>query len=148
MIKIGFTGTKEGMKAEQLQVLEKVLLNMRKASDFLEFHHGDCKGSDFQSHSLAFNLGFKIVVHPPKNPKDRAFCKGHEIRGEKDYLVRNHDIVDECDYLIVVPKSRKEELRSGTWATYRYAKKRNKNCTIIFPKEGEDGIRESKEINT
>jgi hypothetical protein len=135
MIKIGFTGTKKGMKLEQLKVLEDVLTKLRSSYDFLEFHHGDCKGSDAQAHDLAMNLGFKVVIHPPKNPKTRAFCKGHEIREEKDYSVRDHDIVDECDEMIVVPKLRKEELRSGTWATYRYAKKRGKSCSIIFPKE-------------
>ena len=135
MIKIGFTGTKQGMKLEQLKVLEDVLTKLRSSSDFLEFHHGDCKGSDAQAHDLAMSLGFKIVIHPPKNSKRRAFCKGHELRPEKEYLVRDHDIVDECEHLIVVPKSRKEELRSGTWATYRYCKKLNKSCSIIFPKE-------------
>jgi hypothetical protein len=135
VFKIGFTGTKQGMKSEQLEALEKLLAILRNRSDFLEFHHGDCKGADAQAHILAMNLGFKIVIHPPKNPKTRAFCKGHEIREEKEYSVRDHDIVDECDQLIVVPKLRKEELRSGTWATYRYAKKRNKSCTVIFPKE-------------
>jgi len=135
MIKIGFTGTKEGMKLEQLEVLEKVLMSLQNTSDFLEFHHGDCKGADLQAHSIAMKLGFKIVIHPPKNSKQRAFCKGHEIRAEKDYLVRDHDIVNECEHLIVVPKLRKEELRSGTWATYRYCKKLGKDCTIIWPKE-------------
>jgi len=80
-------------------------------------------------------LGFKIVIHPPKNPKQRAFCKGHETREEKEYLVRDHDIVDECDLLIVVPKTRKEELRSGTWATVRYARKQGKQYSTIFPQE-------------
>ena len=135
MVKIGFTGTKKGMKLEQLETLEGLLKTLQWKYGFLEFHHGDCKGADWQAHNLAMNLGFKIVIHPPKNPKTRAFCKGHEIREEKEYSVRDHDIVDECDQLIVVPKSRKEELRSGTWATYRYCKKRNKSCTVIFPKE-------------
>ena len=133
--KIGFTGTKEGMRLEQMETLEGLLRTLQWKYGFLELHHGDCKGADWQVHNLAMKLGFKIVIHPPKNSKQRAFCKGYEIRAEKDYLVRNHDIVNECEHLIVVPKLRKEELRSGTWATYRYAKKLNKDCTIIWPKE-------------
>ena len=135
MIKIGFTGTKKGMQFDQWIVLEDFLKKLQDTFAYIEFHHGDCVGSDFQAHNIAKKLGLKIVIHPPKNPKTRAFCKGDEVRPEKDYLVRDHDIVDECDKLIVVPKLRREELRSGTWATYRYAKKCNKECIIVWPKE-------------
>ena len=49
----------------------------------------------------------------------------------KDYLDRNHDIVDQTDLLIATPKENTEVLRSGTWATIRYAKKINKPTWII-----------------
>lgn len=45
---------------------------------------------------------------------------------------RNHDIVDATEWLIATPK-KFEEIRSGTWATVRYAKKVKKPVTIIWP---------------
>ena len=39
------------------------------------------------------------------------------------------------DFLIGMPKSEFEELRSGTWATIRYAKKIGIKVMIIFPKK-------------
>jgi len=48
-------------------------------------------------------------------------------------LTRNHDIVDCTELLIACPKSMKEELRSGTWATVRYARKLERPVIIIYP---------------
>ena len=61
-----------------------------------------------------------------------AWKKG-KILQEKEYLVRNHNIVDSTDMLIGCPKEMQEQLRSGTLATIRYAKKKNKKIIIIFP---------------
>ncbi len=63
----------------------------------------------------------------------RNFSKGDETRKPKPYLKRNHDIVDESDILIGFPSSEEERLRSGTWATVRYARKTGKRIYIIFP---------------
>ena len=51
---------------------------------------------------------------------------------EKRYLERNRDIVDACDILIACPRTLKEELRSGTWATVRYARKVGKPVAILW----------------
>lgn len=124
MIKIGFTGTKQGMTKGQESELQKLLPKER-----FEFHHGDCIGADTQAHKIAQNA--VIFIHPPKNPRFRGFNKSENILPEKDYLERNKDIVDATDYLIAAPKTRTEELRSGTWATIRYALKKNKEVHII-----------------
>jgi len=58
-----------------------------------------------------------------------------EVWPAKPYLERNHDIVDATDYLIFAPKTRHEQLRSGTWATYRYAKLMRKNILMLHPDE-------------
>lgn len=89
-----------------------------------EFHHGDCVGGDEEAHEIALALGFRIVVHPPLNRSKRAFCTGaFQVLKPKSYITRNHDIVDVCRLLIAAPKTEEEELRSGTWATVRYARK-------------------------
>jgi hypothetical protein len=127
-MKVGFTGTKIGITLQQAKSLHGLLIPMKPE----EAHHGDCVGADATFHEFAEIAGAKIVIHPPKNPQYRAFKKGNEMWEEKDYLTRNHDIVDCADIMIATPKAA-EELRSGTWATVRYAKRCNKMLYIVWP---------------
>lgn len=127
---IGFTGTKMGMSQFQY---EKVfdILNLCEVN---EFHHGDCVGSDKESHEIASKLNIDIVIHPPIKDSKRAFCKGYKnLYKKKEYLDRNRDIVDETNLLIATPCGEKEVIRSGTWYTIRYAKKIGKPIIIVFP---------------
>src|SRR5688572_8508535 len=129
-MKIGFTGTQIGMTQAQ----KKAVTEFLKSSKPEEVHHGDCIGADEDFHNICLYLDIPVVIHPPVKDSKRAFCKNYkEIRKSKEYLERNHDIVDETDCLIACPKSEKEELRSGTWATIRYARFVNRNETIIYP---------------
>lgn len=128
-MKIGFTGTQLGMTPLQIARLTK-LLHFHKPS---EFHHGDCIGADAQAHDIVETFPVRIVIHPPTNDSKRAFKWADEGRLAKPYLERNHDIVDETDLLLVAPKSVNEELRSGTWATWRYAVKMKKPTIILEP---------------
>lgn len=134
---IGFTGTAEGMSAVQVSKLESLWIALKlQHQERIELHHGDCVGGDEQSHDIAKKLGFRIVLHPPIIEVKRAFCSGaDEIRPPFDFLIRNHHIVDETMELFVGPKTNEEELRSGTWSTYRCAKQLNKPHTIIFREE-------------
>lgn len=128
MSKIGFTGTQRGMTVQQKRKLRELLW------DYDELHHGDCIGSDDEAHDIALGHGLRIVVHPPSIPTKRAFRTSfHEIRPEQHYNTRNHNIVDETSELIATPAEFEEQLRSGTWATIRYAVKQGKKVTIIFP---------------
>lgn len=131
---VGFTGTQIGMSADQCRELEKLWLTLKNQQDKrIELHHGDCVGGDEQAHDIAKKLGFRIVIHPPIIETSRAFCSGaDEIRQQFDYLVRNHHIVNESNHLYVGPKTNEEELRSGTWATYRYCRKLYKPYTILY----------------
>ena len=124
---IGFTGTKSGMSKAQMATLLSFL------DKFVcgEFHHGDCLGADSEAHVLASATGYRIVVHPPENPKARAYCKYDEIWGPKPYLDRNKDIVDRCHVLIAAPHHDLETLRSGTWATVRYARRKQKPIILL-----------------
>jgi len=127
-MKIGFTGSQLGMTIAQLDVLEKVF----KEFDEIEFHHGDCVGADIIAHRAAVKAGATIVIHPPLNSSKRAFAVGGTILEKKEYLVRNKDIVDSSELLFATP-SGPEMLRSGTWSTVRYAKKRGKDTIIVMP---------------
>jgi len=47
--------------------------------------------------------------------------------------LRNHKIVDICDILVAFPQTNSETVRSGTYATIRYARKCKKPIIIIYP---------------
>jgi len=117
----------------QQHLLTQVLNNL-KEKDAVVFQHGDCIGADAQAHNIACNLKFKIYVHPPTNSKYRAFCKNISLKFPAcDYLIRNNNIVKTSDIMIATPEQNNEQLRSGTWATIRYAKKENKPIYILYP---------------
>lgn len=130
-LKIGFTGTQGQMTSNQVLQVIRLLENLKPS----EVHHGDCVGSDAFFHKLVRQTlpQTLIVIHPPFDPKKRAFCEGDLILEAKPYLERNHDIVNQTSALIATPKTQHEVLRSGTWATIRTAKKLNKNLYIVLP---------------
>ena len=133
--RIGFTGTQVGMTFDQKITLVSILRRLKPS----EFHHGDCIGSDEEAHELvrtlnnSWGLRCLIVIHPPDDDSKRALCAGDETREPKPYLERNHDIVADVDLLIATPKSDAEQLRSGTWATVRHARKQSRMTCIILP---------------
>lgn len=118
---VGFTGTRKGMNRRQFRIFRKELKELTRNNAHL--HHGDCLGADVQAHRLALELGIPITIHPPLDTKHRAYCEDADmVLDTKDYIQRNHDIVDACDVLFVLPETNVEQLRSGTWATCRYAR--------------------------
>jgi len=128
-MKIGFTGTQEGMTQYQRNAVAEILA-LKKP----EFGvHGDCIGADKDFHDLCVAQGIKIEIHPPDKDIKRAFCNADVIKKPLPYLLRNHNIVDAVDYMIATPKTSHEELRSGTWATIRYARKKNKRIIVLRP---------------
>lgn len=126
-MKVGFTGTQQGMTWYQLVAL-RGHLHLLGAT---ELHHGDCVGADAEADEVAREMGLRTVSHPPADPKKRAFCASNEMREPELYLERNHDIVDETDVLIAAPRTDEEQLRSGTWSTVRYARKRGKDVVVL-----------------
>lgn len=134
-MKIGFTGTQSGMCIEQKRMLYNILTElMRDENKPTEFHHGDCIGADAEAHDIVQLIGgIDLILHPPENDKKRAFCEGYARRAHpKPYLERNRRIVDSVDLLIVAPKEQEETLRSGTWSTYRYAKRKRVGRIMIM----------------
>lgn len=131
----GFTGTRDGLTPEQ----KKALMSILAMYEPYQVQHGDCIGADETLHYLCLTgLGsVYICVRPPIDSKYRAWCSLKHpfvVSVEpKPYIQRNHDIVDNSTYLIACPKESVEVLRSGTWATIRYAQKRGKPVYIIFP---------------
>lgn len=128
-MKVGFTGTQMGMTQKQKETFSKLLVTFEAT----ELHHGDCIGADTDAHRIVKEKEIEIYIHPPEDPVKRGFNKSEHIFNKKPYLDRNHDIVDATEVLIAAPKGYTEELRSGTWATIRYAMKAQKGIVIIEP---------------
>lgn len=124
---VGITATRKGLTPYQKTALEAKLRELKAVS----LHHGDCQGGDADAHEIGRKLHLFIVGHLPSNPSQRALCDFDEIRYPKPYLERNRNIVNESDYMIALPSSSQEELRSGTWATIRYARRGKKGLVII-----------------
>lgn len=135
---VGVTGSRLGGDRDQ-----NLLLGIRLAELFEQgavFHHGSATGVDAYAHNVAKNIGYRVVVHPPKNPRFREYVerlptwvRDHDVLlPEAEYMVRNLDIVNAVSTLIAVPSGTAEEqVRSGTWATYRMAVRLGVQTTLI-----------------
>lgn len=131
-MKLGFTGTRDGLTCEQHAALLALLKGMPVIT---EFHYGCCVGADEEAFDITFELEPtpKTIGHPPTSKKLMSRWKDHctELRTAEPYLIRNRRIVDETEKLIACPKG-DEELRSGTWSTIRYARKCRKPVVIVW----------------
>ena len=137
---IGFTGTNRGLTNFQRNEIYRLLVELKAT----EFHHGDCVGADLIAHKIALSLHISIVVHPPENTEFRAYSSYIiapldlvTTLDTDDYILRNHAIVDAADIMLATPKGNEPEIRSGTWATIRYARRFGNSIYIIFPKRTE-----------
>lgn len=132
---VGFTGTQRGMTEHQKQLVADLLVGLQPTLCV----HGGCIGADADFHDLCFQLGMlPIRVLPSDIPNkqsahvvaDSGFMV--KVMAPRPPLVRNHLIVDSIDILIACPAQDHEVLRSGTWATIRYARKTGKPTHIIY----------------
>lgn len=140
---IGITATQTGCTEEQV-ARARTGLYVRLHYITSHYHrvvvalaHGDCIGGDAQMHAVAREFGIAVQLHPPINPAKRAWCQmlpGEIVMPPDEYIARNHAIVDSVRFLIALPKEEHgEELRSGTWATVRYARKIGRPGIIVRP---------------
>ena len=137
MYHIGFTGSSTPITNAQRNTLEFVFtahdMLRDRTPDDITLHHGDCINADCEAHTLARSLNYNIVLHPPIYKSKRAFCTADIELPPRPYLDRNRHIIAAADELIAVPKEYEEELRSGTWATVRYARRKGIPITLIYP---------------
>lgn len=122
-MRLGFTGTQVGMSSGQQGTF---LYSLRYFNPSV-FIHGDCIGADADAHAMtepwAEVCGTKIIVRPSDLDAKRAFNRNYVFKtyAPEPPLVRNRKIVHDSDILIACPRKFREETRSGTWATIRYA---------------------------
>jgi len=130
---VGISGTRNGANDKQLAEIKRQLLGL-KAKGAVGFRHGDCIGVDAQAVEIARSLGYKIIKHPgPTSVKLSANTKADETFKWQPYLQRNRKIVDRSQVVLIVPEQQSEQVRSGTWSTYRYCKKTSTKYVLISP---------------
>jgi hypothetical protein len=133
-MKIGFTGTREGMTTEQIVKFVVCITEFEPTT----FRHGCCVGADEQAAVAVRQIrgeSCQIIGHPAplgRFVSDKAERQCDDVLPDEPPLDRNHRIVDMSDFLIACPKG-PEEQRSGTWATIRFARKVGKPVIIIAP---------------
>lgn len=134
-MKIGVTGTRKGMNENQRDSVTSFLRGLSMEFDYLELHHGNCVGVDVEVAEIAKELGFRIVSHP--GPKSQYSGKNDEVNDETretlPYFTRNRRIVNETNFLLVVPFEDTHQNKGGTWYTYDYALKKGKPMRIFYP---------------
>ncbi|MDZ4849992.1 MAG: hypothetical protein SGI77_11960 [Pirellulaceae bacterium] len=129
-MQIGFTGSQTGMSRSQHLFIQTYIQQTQPT--ICSAHHGDCVGADAEFHEICENEEIAVTLHPPANDEKRAFCYAGQVRKPLPYLERNKKIVDACTLLIACP-SGPEKLRSGTWATIRFARRQNRKLLIVMP---------------
>lgn len=136
-MRVGFTGTRKGMSVNQWSRFEKELLSHSVS----EWHDGDCVGADDQAHRTVKRLSIQLQEfspvlhgHPCNLEKFRAYNDFDVMNEVLPPLVRNRIIVDSVDLMFAAPMEYTEVFRgSGTWATIRYALKKERPLCIIWP---------------
>lgn len=127
---LGVTASREGLTGRQRDFFRHWIA---RAS---EVHHGDCLGGDAEAHAIALEAGVPVILHPPVDPRYRAFCQGAALVFKPlPYLERNRRIVDSVEVMLGAPREAVEPAPApgqGTWSTIRYARKRERRFGVTL----------------
>ena len=132
---LGVSGTQNGSTVEQRWLFAKLLWEAEPS----QLRHGDCIGVDKEMHDIytAIMLHGGVFLHPASGVgHKRAHVKRGVVEVAREFppLIRNTHIVDNSDFMAFFPQNEKGEiLRSGTWATIRYARDAQTDHLIIRP---------------
>lgn len=130
---VGFTGTREGMTEFQKNAIRQMFRDVR----VIMGHHGDCIGGDEEFHYICHDFDVPVHLHPPDDPRLRAFCPDAYIEDPpRPFLIRNRIIVNSVNLLVACPKEDFEPMAArgqGTWSTVRYARQVRRLLRIVWP---------------
>lgn len=144
-MRVGFVGNLSGLTSAQKEAL--ICWVAENDFEITEFHHGDNVGADDQADTIVreFALAFcRIIVHPANSNSVRAFTSDKdwpydkpeivvETRRKRPPILRNCEIVEQVDMMIVAPKTREPINHSCTWFAYGYAVKHKVRAILIYP---------------
>jgi hypothetical protein len=133
-VRASFTGTQEGMTANQRSAFRSYLLR----HSFAEFHQGCCVGADEEATEEVARFRPLTHIHGhPSNLKaktsEKALRLSKTLHPARPPLDRNQAMVEVGEVLLACPKGFEEELRSGTWSTVRRARKRGLRVILFWP---------------
>jgi hypothetical protein len=129
---VGITASRHGLSDIQRRALTTFLHRARMAGAS-RFHHGCCVGGDEIGAVIAYNLGYRVIGHPPVKTELVTEAFSHELRESKGYLERDRDIVHETDVLIGLPNQPEVWRGSGTWFTVHYAQEMSRARLVMLP---------------
>lgn len=122
MIILGITGTRAGPRPAQTAAAVKFIRGIKP----YRVVHGGAPGFDMIAHGIAeaTRTVREIEVHPATEARGHGIILGAGVivYPELPALERNKIIVKRIYGLLACPKTDDEDLRSGTWATVRYAR--------------------------
>lgn len=132
---IAFTGTRNGLSTPQRVALTETLGLLSDPSSIM--HNGACAGADHSAATIWRDLSCRLEFHPGDRSQAQwaqGFCvEGETVRPCAPYLLRNHHMVDASSVLVGCPSTMEETLRSGTWATIRYARRMKVYRVLVLP---------------
>jgi hypothetical protein len=140
-MKIGFTGTRNGMTPAQKTAFSRLISQLRPD----EFRHGACIGADTDSVCVARFLSIPVRIAMPgvfaksglNHLRSQAAINESTIESPPmTMFARNRLLVDSSDQIIAAPKQNERPAAKsggGTWQTIEYAEKRRKRVHIIWP---------------
>ena len=103
--------------------------------------HGGCIGADTDFDDMAADFNIVTEVYPTVLKSDHL-ARWYLLRNTSSRivvhlplppLVRNKILAQRCKVLIATPKEDYERIRSGTWATVRYAREAHKRIYLVMP---------------
>jgi hypothetical protein len=119
---LGFTGRKEGITESQIIMIT----NFVRIINFASAIHGDCVGADACFHDIVRKEKPRPKAYIEKYP---SLHTDYQANKEADFinepmkaLVRDKIMANKSNIMLATPPTEQEILRSGTWATVRYAR--------------------------
>lgn len=137
---IAFTGTRRGLSRSQYQALVEVL----SAFPGAPVHNGAAHGADRECLAALTKLGPRNVHYWPSNESQREYAfrwgtdfERHPLGAKFNPMLppldRNRRMVEAATVVVACPQGYAEELRSGTWATVRHARRLGRRLVIVWP---------------
>ena len=129
---LGLTGARAGFTEPQLRAVRGAVAILPD-----RIVHGGAVGVDEALDRWFRLLGLpsdRIEVYPASGERARvAANRGGIVHPVMSPLYRNRLIAKRCDWLLACPSTQVEGLRSGTWATVRYARAAGKPIALVLP---------------
>ena len=134
---ISFTGTTKATGHDCLPIHD-ALFALKQECEPKAFYSGGARGVDTLAACFALEL-FPQAEHHLVVPDGYDWNDDGLLQIDRwksiiwvtgGYMKRNDALVRACDILLAFPKTAKEELRSGTWATVRRGRKAGRDVRI------------------